>query len=87
MAFVVFEGIDGAGKSTLIKALEKELAAEAVDFVTTFRNKQVGEGRKSLTLTLDFRDPARTLKSEEVDAQMKSAVELLGQRFGAVLRA
>ena len=60
---------------------------EAVDFVPTFRNKQVGEGRKSLTLTLDFRDPARTLKSEEVDAKMKSAVELLGQRFGAVLRA
>jgi phenylalanyl-tRNA synthetase beta chain len=60
---------------------------EAIDFVTTFRNKQVGEGKKSLTLALDFRDPARTLKSEEVDAQVKTAVGLLGARFGAVLRA
>ena len=60
---------------------------ESVDFVTTFRSKDIGAGKKSLTLTLDFRDPARTLKSEEVDAQVQSAIEMLGKNFGAVLRA
>jgi phenylalanyl-tRNA synthetase beta chain len=57
-----------------------------IDFVTTFRNAQIGEGKKSLTLTLEFRDPARTLTSEEVDAQMKSAIELLTKQFNAALR-
>lgn len=35
MAFIVFEGLDGAGKSTLIKGLETELAAQRIKFVTT----------------------------------------------------
>ena len=47
----------------------------------------VGAGKKSLTLTLEFRDPGRTLKSEEVDAQMKAALDLLTATFHAVLRA
>lgn len=60
---------------------------EQVDFVGTFRNKQIGPGKKSLTLALEFRDPATTLRSEQVDAQMKSALDLLSSRFGATLRA
>ncbi len=62
-------------------------ALEMVEFVTTFRNAQVGAGKKSLTLTLNFRDMARTLSSEEVDAQVKTAIELLGREFSALLRA
>ena len=38
-------------------------------------------------LTLDFRDPARTLKSEEVDPQVQSALATLTQKFNATLRA
>ncbi|MEI8196978.1 MAG: hypothetical protein WCI73_13845 [Phycisphaerae bacterium] len=60
---------------------------EQVDFVGTFRNQQIGPGKKSLTLALEFRDPATTLRSEQVDAQMKSALDLLASRFGATLRA
>jgi phenylalanyl-tRNA synthetase beta chain len=60
---------------------------DGIEFVTTFRNAQIGAGKKSLTLTLHFRDPARTLTSEEVDAQMKTAVDLLTQKFKATLRA
>jgi phenylalanyl-tRNA synthetase beta chain len=60
---------------------------EKIDFVTTFRNAQIGTGKKSLTLTLNFRDPARTLKSEEVDAQVATAVKLLAEKFAALLRA
>ena len=60
---------------------------EGLEFVTTFRNAQIGPGKKSLTLTLHFRDPARTLTSEEVDAQVKTALETLTTRFAAILRA
>jgi dTMP kinase len=35
MAFLVFEGIDGSGKSTLIKGLQKELSERQISFVTT----------------------------------------------------
>ena len=59
---------------------------DQIDFVTTFRNPQIGAGKKSLTLTLNFRDPARTLKSEEVDAQVQTAIQTLTQKFGATLR-
>ncbi|MCL2649199.1 MAG: phenylalanine--tRNA ligase subunit beta [Phycisphaerales bacterium] len=68
--------------------MEVKLASLAsVDFVTTFRSKEIGTGKKSLTLTLDFRDPARTLKSEEVDAQVQTAIQTLANKFHAVLRA
>ncbi|HUO07431.1 MAG TPA: phenylalanine--tRNA ligase subunit beta [Phycisphaerae bacterium] len=59
----------------------------SVNFVTTFRNRQLGDGKKSLTLKLEFRDPARTLTSEEVDPQVATVVKLLGGKFAAALRA
>ena len=61
--------------------------AEAVEFVTTFRGKQIGSGRKSLTLRLRFRAPDRTLKHDEVDPQMQRVMELLKSKFKAEIRA
>ena len=72
--------LEGAG----LAALDPD---EGIEFVTTFRNAQIGPGKKSLTLTLHFRDPARTLTSEEVDGQVKTAIDLLTQKFQATLRA
>jgi phenylalanyl-tRNA synthetase beta chain len=60
---------------------------EAVRFVGTYRGKQIGPGRKSVTLRLAFRDPARTLRHEEVDSQVAGVVDLLKQKVGAELRA
>ncbi|HVT79699.1 MAG TPA: phenylalanine--tRNA ligase subunit beta [Phycisphaerae bacterium] len=59
---------------------------DGIQFVTTFRNAQIGAGKKSLTLTLNFRDPNRTLTSEEVDTEVQKAVEVLKTKFAAVLR-
>ncbi len=60
---------------------------QQVAFVTTFRHKSLGQGKKSLTMSLEFRDPAATLKSEQVDSQMKLALDMLSKQFGAALRA
>jgi phenylalanyl-tRNA synthetase beta subunit len=38
-------------------------------------------------LTLEFREAGRTLTSEEVEGEVKRAVEVLGAKFGGVLRA
>ncbi|MGE3108480.1 MAG: phenylalanine--tRNA ligase subunit beta [Phycisphaerales bacterium] len=56
------------------------------EFVTTFRGAQVGAGKKSVTVRLEFRDPGRTLRHEEVDPQISSLVSLAGERLGATLR-
>lgn len=86
LSVVVEEGVrwrdvEGAIVGAALKSLER------VEFVTTFRGKGVEAGKKSLTLTLEFREARRTLTSEEVEGEVKRAVEVLGARFGGVLRA
>jgi phenylalanyl-tRNA synthetase beta chain len=59
---------------------------EEVAFVGTYRGKQTGPGRKSVTLRLRFRDPARTLRHDEVDSQVEAVVQLARRELGADLR-
>lgn len=59
---------------------------EQIDFVTTFRGKQIGAGRKSLTLRTRFRASDRTLKHGEVDPQMESLIKALHSKFSAEIR-
>jgi phenylalanyl-tRNA synthetase beta chain len=59
---------------------------ESTDFVGTYRGKQVGTGKKSVTLRMQFRDPATTLRHEQVDPQVQTVVKALGENVGAELR-
>lgn len=59
---------------------------EKIEFVTTFRGKQIGAGRKSLTLRARFRTADRTLKHDEVDPQMDVMMQTLQSKFGAEIR-
>lgn len=59
---------------------------EAIEFITTFRGKQIGAGRKSLTLRARFRARDRTLTHDEVDPQMKALMGALTSRFAAEIR-
>lgn len=59
---------------------------EALEFVTTFRGKQIGAGRKSLTLRMRFRAQDRTLTHEEADAPTAAVVDALRSKFGAEVR-
>ena len=60
---------------------------ERVDFVTTFRGKQIGDGRKSVSLRLIFRKPDGTMTSEEADASVARAIEHLRESLGAEVRS
>jgi phenylalanyl-tRNA synthetase beta chain len=75
--------------SRIAGAIEKRRTAplEAFAFVTTYRGAQVGKGKKSVTIRLIYRDPARTLRHEEVDAPSTSLVEALKGELGAEVRA
>jgi phenylalanyl-tRNA synthetase beta chain len=59
---------------------------ESVTFVGTYRGKQVGAGRKSVTLRLVFRKPDATLRREEVEPAIGALTALLQKRLGAELR-
>lgn len=61
---------------------------ESWSFVGTFRDaKRLGPGKKALTLRLRFRDPARTLRAEEIEPQVAALVERLKREVGAEMRA
>ncbi len=59
---------------------------ESISFVDLYRGKGVADGRKSLTLSLCFRDNAGTLTHEQVDQYEKDIVSNLEQQVSAQLR-
>ncbi|MBP9892257.1 MAG: phenylalanine--tRNA ligase subunit beta [Planctomycetes bacterium] len=58
-----------------------------VELFDEFKGKQVGAGKKSLAFRLTFRHDERTLRAEEVQAQVDAAVKALTSKLGGVLRA
>jgi len=58
-----------------------------VELFDEFRGKQVPPGKKSLAFRLTFRHDERTLRAEEVQAQVDAAVEALSRKLGGALRA
>lgn len=59
---------------------------ERVSFVGTFRGKQIGAGKKSVTVRFAYRDPSRTLRHEEIDGPVQQIVESMKADLGATLR-
>ena len=60
---------------------------ESLGFVGTYRGKQTGAGRKSVTMRLVFRAPDRTLRREDADQSMSALAEALRGRMGAEIRS
>jgi len=55
--------------------------------VGVFRGKQIGAGKKSVTLRVGFRDNERTLRHEEVDPQMDQLASRAKAELGAEIRS
>jgi phenylalanyl-tRNA synthetase beta chain len=60
---------------------------EDILYVTTFRGKNIEEGKKSVTLRLRFRDATRTLTHDEVNEPVSKAVDALVKICGAEIRS
>ncbi|HEY2479937.1 MAG TPA: phenylalanine--tRNA ligase subunit beta [Solirubrobacterales bacterium] len=58
----------------------------AADVFDLYEGEQLGEGKKSLALALEFRAPDRTLTDEEVDAA-RASIEAELTKIGGTLRA
>ena len=59
----------------------------SIAYITTYRGKQIGGDRKSVSFTVTYRDPAATLRSEQVDEQVADIISALKENFSAELRA
>ncbi len=71
--------------ASLIDKLKLPLLEE-VEYVTTYRGKQLDKGKKSVTTTLVFRSPTATLTSEEVETAVQRIVQEAQTQLSATLR-
>ena len=72
----------------IVESVRKQAPAELQDviFVGIYRGKPIPAGKKSLTLSLQFRDEQGTLQHETVDGFEKNIVAQLTADLGAGLR-
>jgi phenylalanyl-tRNA synthetase beta chain len=84
IAVVVPEAVQAAQVRTAVIEGGGELLRSAEVF-DLYRGEQVGEGRKSLALRLEFRAPDRTLTDEEV-AERREAIRAAVAQIGGSLR-
>lgn len=59
---------------------------EDLSFLGVYRGKPIAAGSKSVSLRMRFRDPATTLRHEQVDPQVASVLTSLTEAVGAQLR-
>ncbi len=60
--------------------------AVRVELIDRYVGPQVPQGKSSLTFSIEYRDPSRTLTASEVDALHAKICQALVERFGATLR-
>lgn len=75
---IVSENVSWEQISAVVDRVRASAARiESCAFLGTYRGKQIGEGRKSVTLRVTFRDPDKTLRHEEVDPEIGAIAERL----------
>ena len=85
IAVVVASEVTAAEVLAVIREAGGALLAEA-DVFDTYRGEQVGEGRQSVAVHLQFRAADRTLTDAEADAARETIVAALRERLGGELR-
>jgi phenylalanyl-tRNA synthetase beta chain len=85
IAVVVDEDVPAAEVERVVRGAAGEML-DAVELFDVYRGDQVGEGRKSLAMRLEFRSPERTLTDEDV-AATRGAIEAALADIGGALRA
>ncbi|HEX2149340.1 MAG TPA: hypothetical protein VHI31_04090 [Actinomycetota bacterium] len=60
---------------------------ESVRLIDVYRGEQVGEGNKSIAISMTFRSPERTLADGEALAARDAIAKAIEQRHGGRVRA
>jgi len=85
LSFLVDKQVGYAQVEALIRATGGTLA-QRVELIDRYDGSQVPKSKHSLTVSIDYRDPSRTLTSAEVDALHRTIGEALVRDLGAQLR-
>ena len=86
LSLIVDEQVTWRQMREAIEAVDQPTCRD-VQYVGTYRGKPIPAGKKSLTVTLTYRKPDGTLRSEEVDEQINHVVSALKKKLSAQLRA
>jgi phenylalanyl-tRNA synthetase beta chain len=84
LAIVVDEAVPAARVREAVLSGGGELLRRAEVF-DLYRGEQIGAGRKSIAMRLEFRSPERTLTDEEV-AERRAAITAALREIGGTLR-
>ncbi|MGB9561601.1 MAG: phenylalanine--tRNA ligase subunit beta, partial [bacterium] len=73
--------------SNILRAI-KGVSEYIVDVVLfdLFEGKQIPQGKRNLTLAIEYQCPRRTLTDDEINSIHQKVIELLRTRFGALVR-
>lgn len=86
LAFVVKDDVPVADMLDVLHAEGGEALTDVALF-DVYAGKGIEPGHKSLALTLSWQHTERTLKDEEIEQWVSSAVEAVSSRYGATLRS
>jgi phenylalanyl-tRNA synthetase beta chain len=84
-AFVVDADVEAAALVNAAQGADKSLIT-AVNVFDEFVGGSLGEGKKSLALTVRMQPTDRTLTEEEIDAVAAKVVDKVSKATGGVLR-
>ncbi|NUQ52568.1 MAG: phenylalanine--tRNA ligase subunit beta [Phycisphaerales bacterium] len=85
LSVIVDEKVTWASLQSIVQSQSMKWR-ERLEFVGAYRGKQIGQGKKSVTFRLYFRDAERTLRREEVDPEIDALVTRLKKDCGAEVR-
>jgi phenylalanyl-tRNA synthetase beta chain len=85
LAVTVPDDVPAAEVVALVREAGGGLLRRA-DVFDVYRGEQIGAGRTSLALRLEFRAPDRTLTDEEVGQRRERIVAAVAERLGGELR-
>lgn len=86
LSLVVKEDVAWSTLASLVDAV-RPAHLVGCSMMDIYRGKQVGAGRKSVTMRLTFRDASRTLRHDEIDPGVNSVIERAKADLGAEIRA
>lgn len=86
LSLILPESAAWASVADLVDTCDLERCV-GTELVSVYRGKQVGAGKKSVTVRCRFREDDRTLRHEEVDPQMDRLAERAKAELGAEIRS
>lgn len=85
VAMIVSEDTRVGDIEDAIRSLDDEYLKD-VKLFDIFRGDQVGEGKKSVAFSMTYRNDAHTITDQEADAAHRKVLDMLKEKFNAVLR-